>query len=139
MTSSFKSRKRVLSGMRPTGKLHLGNYVGALQNWVGMQDQYECFFCVVDWHALTTDYADTSQVKENSLEVAFDFLAAGLDPEKSVLFLQSHVPAHAELHWLRSMTTPLGGVERGRSYKKQQEYMKRKDLTTYGFQRYTIM
>src|ERR1051326_3564436 len=101
MTASPKTRKRVLSGMRPTGKLHLGNYVGALQNWVGMQDQYECYFCVVDWHALTTDYADTSRVKENSLEVAFDWLAAGLDPEKSVLFLQSHVPAHAELH-LRS-------------------------------------
>ena len=93
--------------MRPTGKLHLGNYVGALQNWVRMQDEYECFFCVVDWHALTTDYADTSRVKENSLEVAFDWLAAGLDPEKSVLFLQSHVPAHAELHLLFSMITPL--------------------------------
>ncbi|MGA2103012.1 MAG: tryptophan--tRNA ligase, partial [Candidatus Sulfotelmatobacter sp.] len=97
MTALPKTRKRVLSGMRPTGKLHLGNYVGALQNWVRMQDQYECFFCVVDWHALTTDYADTSRVKENSLEVAYDFLAAGLDPEKSVIFLQSHVPEHAEL------------------------------------------
>src|SRR5579872_1542307 len=96
MTASSSTRKRVLSGMRPTGKLHLGNYVGALQNWVGMQDKYECFFCVVDWHALTTDYADTSRVKENSLEVTYDWLAAGLDPEKSVLFMQSHVPAHAE-------------------------------------------
>ncbi len=94
--------------MRPTGKLHLGNYVGALQNWVRMQEQYECFFCVVDWHALTTDYADTSQVKENSVEVALDWLAAGLDPEKSVLFMQSHVPQHAELHLLLSMITPLG-------------------------------
>jgi tryptophanyl-tRNA synthetase len=139
MTSSFKSRKRVLSGMRPTGKLHLGNYVGALQNWVGMQDQYECFFCVVDWHALTTDYADTSQVKENSLEVAFDFLAAGLDPEKSVLFLQSHVPAHAELHLLLSMITPLGWVERVPSYKEQQENIKGKDLTTYGFLGYPVL
>src|ERR1700751_6393738 len=80
LTSSSKTRKRVLSGMRPTGKLHLGNYVGALQNWVGMQDQYECYFCVVDWHALTTDYADTSKVKENSIEVVFDWLASGLDP-----------------------------------------------------------
>jgi tryptophanyl-tRNA synthetase len=125
--------------MRPTGKLHLGNYVGALQNWVGMQDQYECFFCVVDWHALTTDYADTSRVKENSLEVAFDWLAAGLDPEKSVLFLQSHVPAHAELHLLLSMITPLGWVERVPSYKEQQENIKGKDLTTYGFLGYPVL
>ncbi|MGA7367416.1 MAG: tryptophan--tRNA ligase, partial [Candidatus Sulfotelmatobacter sp.] len=111
MTPSTNLRKRVLSGMRPTGKLHLGNYVGALENWVRMQDEYQCFFCVVDWHALTTDYADTSRVKENSLEVALDWLAAGLDPEKSVLFIQSHVPAHAELHLLLSMITPLGWLE----------------------------
>ena len=94
MSVSSEKRKRVLSGMRPTGKLHLGNFVGALQNWVGMQDAYECYFCVVDWHALTTDYADTSKVKENSLEVVFDWLAAGLDPDRSVIFMQSHVPAH---------------------------------------------
>lgn len=92
MTSATKSRKRVLSGMRPTGKLHLGNYVGALQNWVGMQEKYECFFEVADWHALTTDYADTSLVKESSIEAVTDWLAAGLDPEKSVIFIQSHVP-----------------------------------------------
>ena len=139
MTSTSKSRKRVLSGMRPTGKLHLGNYVGALQNWVGMQDQYECFFCVVDWHALTTDYADTSRVKENSLEVAFDWLAAGLDPEKSVLFLQSHVPAHAELHLLLSMITPLGWLERVPTYKEQRENIKDKDLGTYGFLGYPVL
>ena len=139
MTSSFKSRKRVLSGMRPTGKLHLGNYVGALQNWVGMQDEYECFFCVVDWHALTTDYADTSRVKENSLEAAFDWLAAGLDPEKSVLFLQSHVPAHAELHLLLSMITPLGWLERVPTYKEQRENIKDKDLGTYGFLGYPVL
>ena len=100
MTSSSKTRQRVLSGMRSTGRLHLGNYVGALQNWVRMQDEYECFFMVADWHALTTDYADTSLIKENSLEVALDWLAAGLDPERSVIFIQSHVPAHAELHLL---------------------------------------
>jgi tryptophanyl-tRNA synthetase len=94
--------------MRSTGKLHLGNYVGALQNWVRMQDDFECFFMVADWHALTTDYADTSKIKENSLEVVLDWLAAGLDPEKSVIFIQSHVPAHAELHLLFSMITPLG-------------------------------
>src|SRR5947199_594771 len=139
MTASLKTRKRVLSGMRPTGKLHLGNYVGALQNWVGMQDQYECFFCVVDWHALTTDYADTSRVKENSLEVAFDWLAAGLDPEKSVLFFQSHVPEHAELHLLFSMITPLGWLERVPTYKEQRENIKDKDLGTYGFLGYPLL
>jgi len=139
MTTSSKTRKRVLSGMRPTGKLHLGNYVGALQNWVGMQDQYECYFCVVDWHALTTDYADTSKVKENSLEVVFDWLAAGLDPERSVLFLQSHVPAHAELHLLLSMITPLGWLERVPTYKEQRDNIKDKDLGTYGFLGYPLL
>src|SRR5215470_14188620 len=139
MTSLSKNRKRVLSGMRPTGKLHLGNYVGALQNWVGMQDQYECFFCVVDWHALTTDYADTSKVKENSLEVAFDWLAAGLDPEKSVIFMQSHVPEHAELHLLLSMITPLGWLERVPTYKEQRENIRDKDLGTYGFLGYPLL
>src|SRR5271165_5657892 len=139
MTTSTKLRKRVLSGMRSTGKLHLGNYVGALQNWVRMQDEYECFFEVADWHALTTDYADTSRVKENSLEVALDWLAAGLDPEKSVIFIQSHVPAHAELHLLFSMITPLGWLERVPSYKEQQENIKGKDLTTYGFLGYPVL
>lgn len=139
MTPRSTTRKRVLSGMRPTGKLHLGNFVGALQNWVGMQDQYECFFCVVDWHALTTDYADTSRVKENSLEVAFDWLAAGLDPDKSVLFFQSHVPEHAELHLLFSMITPLGWLERVPTYKEQRENIKDKDLGTYGFLGYPLL
>src|SRR5579863_7880334 len=139
MTSSSKSRGRVLSGMRSTGKLHLGNYVGALDNWVRMQDEYECFFEVADWHALTTDYADTSRVKENSLEVALDWLAAGLDPEKSVIFIQSHVPAHAELHLLFSMITPLGWLERVPSYKEQQENIKGKDLGTYGFLGYPCL
>jgi len=129
----------VLSGMRPTGKLHLGNFVGALQNWVGMQDQYECYFCVVDWHALTTDYADTSKVKENSLEVVFDWLAAGLDPDRSVLFMQSHVPAHAELHLLLSMITPLGWLERVPTYKEQRENIADKDLGTYGFLGYPVL
>jgi tryptophanyl-tRNA synthetase len=139
MTASSQKRKRVLSGMRPTGKLHLGNYVGALQNWVGMQDQYECYFCVVDWHALTTDYADTSKIKENSLEVVFDWLAAGLDPEKSVIFMQSHVPGHAELHLLLSMITPLGWLERVPTYKEQRENIKDKDLGTYGFLGYPVL
>jgi tryptophanyl-tRNA synthetase len=139
MISSTQSRKRVLSGMRPTGKLHLGNYVGALENWVSMQDEYGCFFVIVDWHALTTDYADTSRVKENSLEVALDWLAAGLDPERSVLFIQSHVPAHAELHLLLSMITPLGWLERVPTYKEQRENIKDKDLGTYGFLGYPVL
>ena len=139
MNSSPKTRKRVLSGMRSTGKLHLGNYVGALQNWVRMQDEYECFFCVADWHALTTDYADTSKVKENSLEVVLDWLAAGIDPEKSVVFIQSHVPAHAELHLLFSMITPLGWLERVPTYKEQRENIKDKDLGTYGFLGYPVL
>ncbi len=125
--------------MRSTGRLHLGNYVGALQNWVRMQDEYECFFMVADWHALTTDYADTSLIKENSLQVALDWLAAGLDPERSVIFIQSHVPAHAELHLLLSMITPLGWLERVPSYKEQQENIKGKDLTTYGFLGYPVL
>jgi tryptophanyl-tRNA synthetase len=139
MTSGQNARKRVLSGMRSTGKLHLGNYVGALANWVRMQDQYECFFFVADWHALTTDYADTSQVKQNSLDVTLDWLAAGLDPERSTIFIQSHVPQHAELHLLLSMITPLGWLERVPTYKEQRENIKEKDLGTYGFLGYPVL
>jgi tryptophanyl-tRNA synthetase len=135
----IRQRKRVLSGMRSTGKLHLGNYVGALQNWVRMQDQYECFFFIADWHALTTDYADTSKVKENSLEVLLDWLAAGLDPDRSTLFIQSHIPLHAELHLLFSMITPLGWLERVPTYKEQRENITEKDLTTYGFLGYPVL
>ena len=130
---------RVLSGMRPTGKLHLGNYVGALRNWVGLQDQYDCFFFIADWHALTTDYADTRSVKQNSLEVMIDYLAAGLDPERSTLFIQSHMLQHAELHLLFSMITPLGWLERVPSYKEQRENLKDKDLGTYGFLGYPLL
>jgi tryptophanyl-tRNA synthetase len=139
MNASPKTRKRVLSGMRSTGKLHLGNYVGALQNWVRMQDEYECFFMVADWHALTTDYADTSKIKENSIEVVLDWLAAGIDPAKSVVFIQSHVPAHAELHLLFSMITPLGWLERVPTYKEQRDNIKDKDLSTYGFLGYPVL
>jgi len=139
MTAPPKTRKRVLSGMRSTGKLHLGNYVGALQNCVRMQDEYECFFMVADWHALTTDYADTSKIKENSIEVVLDWLAAGIDPEKSVVFIQSHVPAHAELHLLFSMITPLGWLERVPTYKEQRDNIKDKDLGTYGFLGYPVL
>ncbi len=130
---------RVLSGMRPTGKLHLGNYVGALRNWVSMQDEYDCFFFIADWHALTTDYADTRKVKQNSLEVMIDYLAAGLDPERSVLFTQSHVPQHAELHLLFSMITPLGWLERVPTYKEQRDNINDKDLGTYGFLGYPLL
>ena len=133
------TKKRVLSGMRSTGKLHLGNYVGALENWVRMQDQYDCFFFIADWYALTTDYADTSLVKENSVEVLLDWLAAGLDPEKCIMFIQSHVPAHAELHLLLSMITPLGWLERVPTYKEQKENIKDKDLGTYGFLGYPVL
>jgi tryptophanyl-tRNA synthetase len=125
--------------MRPTGKLHLGNYMGALHNWVGLQDKHECYFFIADYHALTTDYADPSNVKQNTLEVAMDFLAAGLDPEKSVLFIQSHVVQHAELHLLLSMITSLGWLERVPSYKEQQENIVGKDLTTYGFLGYPLL
>ncbi len=137
MTSATK--KRVLSGMRPTGKLHLGNYLGALANWVKLQDQYECFFFIADWHALTTDYADTSRVKAASIEVVLDYLAAGLDPERSTLFIQSHVPEHAELHLLFSLVTPLGWLERVPTYKEQKEQIKGKDLGTYGFLGYPVL
>jgi tryptophanyl-tRNA synthetase len=139
MMPSQNQRKRVLSGMRSTGKLHLGNYVGALQNWVGMQDEYDCYFFIADWHALTTDYADTSQVKQNSVEVCLDWLAAGLDPERSVIFIQSHVPQHAELHLLLSMITPLGWLERVPTYKEQRENIAEKDLGTYGFLGYPVL
>jgi tryptophanyl-tRNA synthetase len=125
--------------MRSTGKLHLGNYVGALANWVKMQEQYQCSYFLADWHALTTDYADTSKVKENSLEVTLDWLAAGLDPEKSTLFVQSHVPQHAELHLLFSMVTPLGWLERVPTYKEQRENIADKDLSTYGFLGYPVL
>lgn len=136
---SSSLRKRVLSGMRPTGKLHLGNYMGALHNWVRLQDEYECYFFIADWHALTTDYADPSQLKQNTVDVALDYLAAGLDPEKSVIFIQSHVPQHAEFHLLLSMMTPLGWLERVPTYKEQQENLSGKDLTTYGFLGYPLL
>ena len=139
MANSISKKGRILSGMRPTGKLHLGNYVGALRNWVKLQDDYECFFFIADWHALTTDYADTRMVKANSLEVILDYLAAGLDPERSTLFIQSHVPQHAELHLLFSMITPLGWLERVPTYKEQRENIKDKDLSTYGFLGYPLL
>jgi tryptophanyl-tRNA synthetase len=133
------SRPRVLSGMRPTGKLHLGNFMGALANWVKLQDKYECYFFIADLHALTTDYADTSKIAANTLEVALDFLAAGLDPKKCTIFVQSHVDQHYELPLLLGMITPLGWLERVPSYKEMQENLASKDLTTYGFLGYPVL
>jgi tryptophanyl-tRNA synthetase len=137
--SPQKSRPRALSGMRPTGKLHLGNYVGALQSWVKLQESYECFFFVADWHALTTDFDETSRLAGNTVEVVLDYLAAGLDPEKCTIFVQSHVVQHAELHVLFSMITPLSWLERVPTYKEQQQEMPNKDLHMYGFLGYPLL
>jgi tryptophanyl-tRNA synthetase len=133
--------KRVISGMRPTGRLHIGHYFGALENWVKLQSDpaNECFYFVADWHALTSDYADTSRVAENSVQITIDYLASGLDPSKSVIFLQSLVPEHAELHLLLSMVTPLGWLERIPTYKEQLENVTNKDLHTYGFLGYPTL
>jgi tryptophanyl-tRNA synthetase len=133
------TRPRVLSGMRPTGKLHLGNYMGALANWVKLQDDYECYFFIADLHALTTDYADTSQIAPNTLEVALDFLGAGLEPNRSTIFVQSQVTQHFELPLLLGMITPLGWLERVPSYKEMQENLAHKDLTMYGFLGYPVL
>ena len=138
-SATSSSRPRVLSGMRPTGKLHLGNYMGALANWVKLQDKYECYFFIADLHALTTDYADTSNIAPNTLEVALDFLAAGLDPKRCTIFVQSHVDQHYELPLLLGMITPLGWLERVPSYKEMQENLANKDLTTYGFLGYPVL
>ena len=132
-------KKRVLSGMQPSGKLHIGNLVGALQNWVTLQEKYECYYFVADWHALTSQYADTLQIKEYTLDVLVNWLAAGIDPDKAVVFIQSHVPEHAELHLLLSMITPLGWLERVPSYKEKQEELKDVDLHTYGFLGYPLL
>ncbi|HUG54216.1 MAG TPA: tryptophan--tRNA ligase [Vicinamibacteria bacterium] len=133
------SRPRILSGMRPTGPLHIGHLTGALDNWVRLMDSYDCYFAVVDWHALTTDYADPSEVRANVLEVATDWLAAGLDPARCTLLLQSLVPEHAELHLLLSMIVPVPWLERVPSYKEQQQQISEKDLSTYGFLGYPLL
>jgi tryptophanyl-tRNA synthetase len=125
--------------MRPTGRLHLGHYFGALQNWLKLQEEYDCFFFVADWHALTTHYEDTSSVAENTLQVAIDWLSVGLDPAKSTLFIQSSILEHAELHLLLSMITPLSWLERVPTYKEQIENLKERDLGTYGFLGYPLL
>ena len=132
-------RPRVLSGMRPTGRLHLGNYMGALYNWVHLQQDYDCYFFVADYHALTTDYADPGDVQASTTEITLDFPSAGLDPGRCVIFKQSDVPAHSELFLLFSMFTPLGWLERVPTYKDQQEQMREKDLATYGFLGYPLL
>ena len=142
MDSSITSkRKRVVSGMRPTGRLHIGHYFGALENWVRLQadPDYDCFYFIADWHALTSDYADASAIAQNTIEITTDYLAAGLDPDKSIIFQQSLVREHAELHLLLSMVTPLGWLERVPTYKEALENVKDKDLHTYGFLGYPCL
>ncbi|WP_286934640.1 MULTISPECIES: tryptophan--tRNA ligase [Aminobacterium] len=131
--------KRVFSGMRPTGKLHLGHLAGALTNWVRLQNEYECLYSIVDWHALMSDYADSSKIRDNSKEALLDWLAAGLDPEKSIIFVQSHVPQHAELHLALSMVAPLGWLQRNPTYKEQILNIQNKDLSTYAFLGYPVL
>jgi len=130
---------RVLSGMRPTGRLHLGHHHGVLKNWVKLQHEYDCYFFVADWHALTTHYEDPSIIPESIWDMVIDWLAAGIDPAKAKIFIQSRIPEHAELHLLLSMITPLGWLERVPSYKDQQEKLKERDLATYGFLGYPLL
>lgn len=133
------AKKRVLSGMRPTGKLHLGHLVGALQNWVALQAQYDCFYCVVDWHALTTNYADTSEIVANGYDNVADWMGAGLDPNQSTFFIQSLVPEHAELYLLFQMITPIPWLERVPTYKEQMDQLSERDLSTIGFLGYPLL
>jgi tryptophanyl-tRNA synthetase len=129
----------VFSGMRPTGRLHLGHMAGALTNWVKLQDDHECYYSLVDWHALMSDYADPSRLGENTREILLDWLAAGLDPEKCAIFVQSHVRGHAELHLALSLIAPLGWLERNPTYKEQILNLQNKDLSTYGFLGYPVL
>lgn len=131
--------ERILSGMRPTGSLHLGHYHGVLKNWVKLQHEHECLFFVADWHALTTHYDTPHLIEESVWEMVIDWLAAGVDPASATIFIQSRVPEHAELHTLLSMITPLGWLERVPTYKDQQEKLSHKDLSTYGFLGYPLL
>lgn len=130
---------RVFNGMRPTSKLHLGNYLGSVVNMIKLQDEYECFYAIVDWHALTTGYEDTSQLQDNIKDIAIDWLSAGVNPEQSVIFVQSHVKEHAELHLLLSMITPLSWLERVPTYKEQLRQLRERDIHTYGFLGYPML
>jgi tryptophanyl-tRNA synthetase len=133
------NKERVLSGMQSSGKLHLGNLVGALNNWVNLQDKYDCFYFVADWHALTTGYAHPEAIRASTNDLLINYIAAGLDPEKSTIFIQSMVPQHAELHLLLSMITPLGWLERVPTYKEKQENLEDRDLAMYGFLGYPVL
>ncbi|VAX15412.1 Tryptophanyl-tRNA synthetase [hydrothermal vent metagenome] len=133
------SKKRVLSGMQTTGKLHLGNLLGALNNWVSMQEEYECYYFAADWHALSSNYEETGKLKENLVDMGVNWLSAGVDPEKSVLFIQSLIHEHAVLHLLFSMITPIPWLERVPSYKEKMEQVASKDLHTYGFLGYPVL
>ena len=135
----MSQKKRILSGMRPTGPLHLGNLLGALANWVNMQDDYECYFFIADWHALTSDYDNTEPIEKNRKEIMMDWLSAGLTPEKSTLFVQSQVKEHAELFLLLTMITPVPWLERNPTYKEQIGEMTNKDLSTFGFLGYPVL
>ena len=139
MTAVAAQHARVLSGMRPTGRLHLGHYHGVLKNWIELQHEYQCFFFVADWHALTTHYDDPSIVPQSTWDMVIDWLAAGINPGEATLFIQSRIPEHAELHLLLSMITPLGWLERVPTYKDQQDKLKEKDLSTYGFLGYPLL
>jgi tryptophanyl-tRNA synthetase len=139
MNKSTEKKARVVSGMRPTGRLHLGHLVGALGNWVPLQDKYECFYFVADWHAMTSEYADTSRITESARDNIADWIGAGLDPERSTFFIQSLVPEHAELYLLLSMVVPVPWLERVPTYKEQQETLKDKDLSTIGFLGYPLL
>ncbi len=132
-------KKRVLSGMRPTGRLHLGHYFGALKNYVAIQEKHECFFMVADWHALTSDYADTKNIKENIIDMVIDWLSIGIDPKKATIFRQSEVPYHSELFLILSMITPLGWLYRCPTYKEQLKEVQNKDLNNYGFLGYPVL
>jgi tryptophanyl-tRNA synthetase len=129
----------VLSGFRPTGPMHIGHLVGALENWIRLQDTHECYFAICDWHALTSEYADTSSLRDHVLDMAIDWLAAGLDPDRCTIFVQSHVPEHAELHLLLSMIVPVAWLERVPTYKEQQQQITHRDLTNYGFLGYPVL
>jgi tryptophanyl-tRNA synthetase len=132
-------KPRVLSGFRPTGPMHIGHLVGALENWIALQSTHECFFAICDWHALTSEYADTTNLTNNVTEMAIDWLASGLDPERCVIFVQSHVKEHAELHLMLSMIVPLSWLERVPTYKEQQQQITGRDLTNYGFLGYPVL
>ena len=136
---AMTAKQRTVSGMRPTGPLHIGHYFGALKNWVAMQDETEAFFFVADWHALTSDYADTSRINEYVRDMVVDWLSVGLDPAKCAVYRQSEVKETAELHLLLSMITPLGWLERNPTYKEQQQEITTKDLGNYGFLGYPVL